>query len=102
MPAKMFFRSEKRLNRPKTPASAFKCLVNTEGEYQYKWSGPVEKGIYRIEVRLRLNGEVPWIYSNLNSGGPNIDDHIFLRRTWSIVAIRMSQTAWIVTVCFRT
>jgi hypothetical protein len=39
--------------------------TSAEGSYEYQWSGPIEKGVYRIEVRLHLNGEdVPWIYSN--------------------------------------
>jgi hypothetical protein len=39
--------------------------TSAESEYEYHWSGPVEAGVYRIEVRLRLNGDdVPWIYSN--------------------------------------
>lgn len=39
--------------------------TSAESEYEYHWSGPVEAGVYRVEVRLRLNGDdVPWIYSN--------------------------------------
>ena len=38
--------------------------TETDG-YQYSWSGPYEKGAYRIEMHVWLNGKyVPWIYSN--------------------------------------
>ena len=42
-------------------------LVRTsgEGEYEYNWSGPVQKGVYRVEVHIKLGDEdVPWVYSN--------------------------------------
>jgi hypothetical protein len=33
--------------------------------YEYSWSGPIEKGAYRIEVHIRLKNElIPWLYSN--------------------------------------
>jgi len=33
--------------------------------YEFNWTEPVEKGAYRIEVHVSINGEyVPWIYSN--------------------------------------
>lgn len=33
--------------------------------HEYEWTGPVEAGVYRIEVRIELGAEdVPWIYSN--------------------------------------
>ncbi|MGC9352216.1 MAG: hypothetical protein ACP5D9_00165 [Mariniphaga sp.] len=33
--------------------------------YEYTWSGPIEKGAYRIEVHIRLKNElIPWLYSN--------------------------------------
>jgi len=41
--------------------------VNTSSaeSYQYAWSGPFNKGAYRIEVHIPLNGTlVPWLYSN--------------------------------------
>lgn len=38
----------------------------SEGEiYEYSWSGPVEKGAYRIEMHIRLNNKyIPWLYTN--------------------------------------
>jgi len=43
-----------------------KTVDVTSGEsYEYSWSGPSEKGAYRIEMHIKLNGElVPWLYSN--------------------------------------
>jgi hypothetical protein len=39
--------------------------TSPEKQYEYKWPGPVLKGVYRIEVHIKLNAEdVPWIYSN--------------------------------------
>jgi hypothetical protein len=33
--------------------------------YQYSWADLIEKGAYRIEVRVQLKGKyIPWIYSN--------------------------------------
>lgn len=33
--------------------------------YEFNWTGPLEKGAYRVEVHLNINGKyVPWIYSN--------------------------------------
>jgi hypothetical protein len=33
--------------------------------YEYAWSDLLEKGAYRIEVRIKLGGKyIPWIYSN--------------------------------------
>ena len=42
-------------------------LVNVSAavNYQYMWSEPIQKGAYRIEMRIKLNGQfVPWLYSN--------------------------------------
>jgi len=38
----------------------------TSGEsYEYSWTEPLEKGAYRLEMHIKLNGElVPWLYSN--------------------------------------
>ncbi len=43
-----------------------KTINITSGEnYEYTWSEPLEKGAYRIEMRLQIQGKyVPWIYSN--------------------------------------
>lgn len=43
-----------------------KPIHNLSGEnYDYSWSGPFEKGAYRIEMYVKLNGKkVPWLYSN--------------------------------------
>lgn len=39
--------------------------VSSGENYQYSWTKPVEKGGYRIEMHIKLNGKfVPWIYSN--------------------------------------
>jgi len=39
--------------------------VSTTDDYQLSWSEPLEKGAYRIEIHIKLNGElVPWLYSN--------------------------------------
>ena len=41
--------------------------INVSGgeDYRYSWTGSVEKGAWRIEVWIKLNGKsVPWIYSN--------------------------------------
>jgi len=39
--------------------------VSTNESYQYTWAGPIEKGAYRIEMHIQLNGKfVPWLYSN--------------------------------------
>jgi hypothetical protein len=33
--------------------------------YEFNWTEPVEKGAYRVEVHVSINGKyVPWIYSN--------------------------------------
>ena len=33
--------------------------------YNFSWSEPVEKGAYRIEMHIKLDGKlVPWLYSN--------------------------------------
>lgn len=42
-----------------------KAHVSSVDGYNYSWSGPIEKGAYRIEIHILLNGKyVPWIYSN--------------------------------------
>lgn len=39
--------------------------VSPDAEYAFTWGGPVERGVYRMEVHINLGGEqVPWIYSN--------------------------------------
>ena len=39
--------------------------ISADEGYQYAWSEPIEKGAYRIEMHIRLNGKlVPWLYSN--------------------------------------
>ena len=39
--------------------------ASPDDEYQYTWSGPIDKGVYRIEVHIKLDGErVPWVYTN--------------------------------------
>ena len=39
--------------------------ASSEEQYEYNWSGPVDKGVYRIEVHIKLEDEtMPWIYSN--------------------------------------
>lgn len=39
--------------------------TSPEGSYDFTWAGPVRRGVYRIEVHVRLgNEEVPWVYSN--------------------------------------
>ena len=33
--------------------------------YNFTWSEPVQKGAYRIEIHIKLDGKiVPWLYSN--------------------------------------
>jgi len=43
-----------------------KLINNLSGEnYNYSWNGPFEKGAYRIEMYVKLNGKTaPWLYSN--------------------------------------
>lgn len=39
--------------------------TSSDNAYEYTSSGPIDKGVYRIEVGIELGGEeVPWIYSN--------------------------------------
>ena len=39
--------------------------ISASESYQYTWSDPIEKGGYRIEIHIKLNGKlVPWLYSN--------------------------------------
>jgi len=39
--------------------------VSSDDNYQYKWEELIEKGAYRIEMHIKLNGKyVPWLYSN--------------------------------------
>jgi len=39
--------------------------VSAGETYQYAWTEPLEKGAYRIEMHIQLNGKlVPWLYSN--------------------------------------
>ena len=39
--------------------------ISSKADYQYSWSKPMEKGAYRVEMHLEMQGRyVPWIYSN--------------------------------------
>jgi len=39
--------------------------ISSDDNYQYTWEELTEKGAYRIEMHIKLNGKyVPWIYSN--------------------------------------
>jgi hypothetical protein len=39
--------------------------VSSDDDYQYKWEELIEKGAYRIEMHIKLNGKyIPWLYSN--------------------------------------
>jgi hypothetical protein len=39
--------------------------TSTTDGYEFTFSEPIEKGFYRVEVHVKLNGKyVPWIYSN--------------------------------------
>ena len=39
--------------------------TSTGNPYEFSWNGPFEKGAYRIEIHIQLNGKtVPWLYSN--------------------------------------
>ncbi len=39
--------------------------VSSDDQYEYKWLEPMEKGLYRIEMHIKLNEEfVPWVYTN--------------------------------------
>lgn len=39
--------------------------VSSGEDYQFSWKEPLEKGAYRIEMHIRLNGKlIPWLYSN--------------------------------------
>lgn len=39
--------------------------TSTDEGYQYKWADPIEKGAYRIEMHIQVNGRlIPWLYSN--------------------------------------
>lgn len=39
--------------------------ISSGDNYQYLWDELIEKGAYRIEIHIKLNGKyVPWIYSN--------------------------------------
>ena len=38
---------------------------SSEKEYQFNFSNKIEKGTYRIEMSLRLQGKlIPWLYTN--------------------------------------
>ena len=42
-------------------------IINTSSDqqYQYQWSGKIGKGVYRIEMHIKLGDKlVPWLYSN--------------------------------------
>ena len=42
-----------------------KIHASDKSQYEYSWSGPMEKGAYRLEVHVTVNGaEVPWVYTN--------------------------------------
>jgi len=39
--------------------------VSAGESYQYAWTEALEKGAYRIELHIKLNGKlVPWLYTN--------------------------------------
>ncbi|MDP2338767.1 MAG: hypothetical protein Q8N05_20415 [Bacteroidota bacterium] len=39
--------------------------ISSDDSFEYSWTEPVEKGAYRIEMRIKPTGEyVPWLYSN--------------------------------------
>jgi len=39
--------------------------ISTGENYTYSWSDPLQKGAYRIEMHLKLQGKlIPWLYSN--------------------------------------
>ena len=39
-------------------------VASSDG-YQFEWTGPIEKGAYRIEMHIKLKEKyIPWIYSN--------------------------------------
>ena len=39
--------------------------ISDSENYRYTWSEPIEKGAYRIEIHIKLNGKlIPWLYSN--------------------------------------
>ena len=39
--------------------------ISAKDSYEYVWTGPIEKGAYRIEIHVLLNRKyVPWLYSN--------------------------------------
>ena len=39
--------------------------ISSDENYRFTWSEPVEKGAYRIEIHLKLQGKlIPWLYSN--------------------------------------
>lgn len=39
--------------------------VSSDDKYQLVWSEPLQKGAYRIEIHLKLQGKyLPWLYSN--------------------------------------
>lgn len=43
-----------------------KTIDSSSGEhYEYAWNGSLEKGAYRLEIHIRLDGKlVPWLYTN--------------------------------------
>ncbi len=39
--------------------------ISADDQYQFKWTEPVHKGIYRLELHIKLDEEyVPWVYTN--------------------------------------
>lgn len=39
--------------------------VSSQDQYQYKWSEPIQAGVYRLEVHIKFDEEyVPWVYTN--------------------------------------
>ena len=39
--------------------------ISSDENYRFTWSEPLEKGAYRIEIHLKLQGKlIPWLYSN--------------------------------------
>jgi len=39
--------------------------ISSDEKYRFTWTEPLEKGAYRIEIHLKLQGKyIPWLYSN--------------------------------------
>ncbi|MBZ5857297.1 CehA/McbA family metallohydrolase domain-containing protein [Flavihumibacter profundi] len=39
--------------------------VSADDQYQFTWSEPVRKGVYRLEMHIKIDGKyIPWVYTN--------------------------------------